>query len=514
MNRDRRPDYSSLLTGLEAWWPWIGISGADIIGSNSMSTNTLTATCPGKFGPAPIFNGETYANIASNAHISFGDEDFTFGGWVRINDIAKNYGIFCKEPANVSDIGTEYSLAFRASTDERWRFTVSDGSTHRELAFTNGPIPIPGSWYPIMCERDATNDTVTISSGILRRSQSYTGTGPNPTVSSLKFGRTVAYSAGFSVQGWGLWRRLLTDQEKNLLWNYGAGLHYPSGVTVSRSVVGSSDPLTLSIGTPTQLSIPTYDGTGQAVHPSVVYIPGGFAGYTYWMAMTPYYHGTDSRENPSLVASNDGNTWLVPEGIVNPIVAAPGGAAHNSDPELIYDGSQLICYYRRNESGVSDVLYRKTISSALIVGEEVEILNFGLLSPAIVRNSAADWWLWGATSDNIIHRFRSSDGDNWLYDGINALIGPYILPWHLSVSADATGYHMLIAAYPRASNNAHTSLYYARLGAPQSRINIGEPILGASTGWASRQIYRSCYSNGRVYISAADSASNWYIGYV
>lgn len=38
------------------------------------------------------------------------------------------------------------------------------------------------------------------------------------------------------------------------------------------------------------LSVPTYDNNGFVVHPDVVYVPGGWNGYTYWMVYNTYYN--------------------------------------------------------------------------------------------------------------------------------------------------------------------------------------------------------------------------------
>jgi hypothetical protein len=54
-----------------------------------------------------------------------------------------------------------------------------------------------------------------------------------------------------------------------------------------------------------KLNIPTYDGSGQAVHPDIYYNANGWNGYYYWMAMTPYPNGDAAYENPSIIVSND-----------------------------------------------------------------------------------------------------------------------------------------------------------------------------------------------------------------
>ena len=83
------------------------------------------------------------------------------------------------------------------------------------------------------------------------------------------------------------------------------------------------------------LTIPTHEGSGQACHPSVVHVPGGWNGYEYWMAMTPYPYSAEAHEDPDIIASHDGTTWEVPEGLTNPLDDQTGRPnAHNSDTYL------------------------------------------------------------------------------------------------------------------------------------------------------------------------------------
>lgn len=97
--------------------------------------------------------------------------------------------------------------------------------------------------------------------------------------------------------------------------------------------------------------IPTYDGSYQLTHPKVLYFPKGWNGYRYWMSMTPYPYEHDAYENPSIVVSNDGNTWAVPKGAKNPVTGLPpdvkkGG--HYSDPHLVLRGNTMELWYRYN----------------------------------------------------------------------------------------------------------------------------------------------------------------------
>jgi len=70
----------------------------------------------------------------------------------------------------------------------------------------------------------------------------------------------------------------------------------------------------------------TYEGSGQAIHPSVLYFPAGFVGWRYVMAITPYPFTDAQYENPSVYGSMDGIHWYVPVGVENPLVL-PGDSA-------------------------------------------------------------------------------------------------------------------------------------------------------------------------------------------
>lgn len=99
-------------------------------------------------------------------------------------------------------------------------------------------------------------------------------------------------------------------------------------------------------GTYETVTIPSPYTPAHVLHPSIVYIPNGWQGYTYWCAFTPYPDSDAEYENPCVVASNDGNTWVAMG--AQPLVASPTGAAHNSDTDLYYDetGNQLVLVYR------------------------------------------------------------------------------------------------------------------------------------------------------------------------
>ena len=97
--------------------------------------------------------------------------------------------------------------------------------------------------------------------------------------------------------------------------------------------MGKSNSLTRAAS---PLRLATYDGSGQCVHPDVIGIARAFYGRELLMVMEPYPYGDDYFENPSLLVSDDGLHWLLPEGLSNPVVdPPPRRGAWNSDGDLI-----------------------------------------------------------------------------------------------------------------------------------------------------------------------------------
>ena len=196
---------------------------------------------------------------------------------------------------------------------------------------------------------------------------------------------------------------------------------------------------------PAPLFTPTYEGSGQAIHPDVIYIPGGFAGYVYWMAMTPYPNGNDDYENPSVLASNDGINWEVPAGITNPLAPMPP-CDHNNDTDIIYNTNtnELWIYYldtRRNSicGGSTHRNYLKLIkiTEGFVVSSPITVIDWDLnttplyLSPAVVQVDSDLFYLWYTNGSSLIYRCTSTDGINW---GTPQVINLGSTSWHLNVT--------------------------------------------------------------------------------
>ena len=146
--------------------------------------------------------------------------------------------------------------------------------------------------------------------------------------------------------------------------------------------------------------IPTPDGVGAAIHPSVVDMGSRWCGYRWWMVNTPYTNNDNDIENPCIFASNDRRTWFVPPGLTNPLAPNPGDPWFHSDTELVWDPDtrRLVMFYRRSATGVA--VHLRAMSSLDGVkwtdhGTILELPPHGpRASPAIWRAGPGDWRMW------------------------------------------------------------------------------------------------------------------------
>lgn len=278
---------------------------------------------------------------------------------------------------------------------------------------------------------------------------------------------------------------------------------------------------------PDYLRILTYEGSGQAVHPDVAFFPEGWNGFAYWMAMTPHPFDTAERENPSILASQDGLDWVIPAGLRNPVVARPP-CDHNSDPDIVYNPAtdELFLYYtdvRRSEfcgANSNDNFVKLTRSKDGVTWTEPQtIMRFDLatnpiyVSPSVVYRDGV-FQMWMASNENTLVFSTSADGIAW--SPLEELdLSPAL--WHVDVKyVEATSeYWMLYADSALSNGNLRLATSLDGLG----WIPCRNPLLSPSDGWDSDRIYRATflYEEGsdllRVWYSARSTASEWRIGY-
>jgi hypothetical protein len=216
--------------------------------------------------------------------------------------------------------------------------------------------------------------------------------------------------------------------------------------------VAAPDPLA-DVAAIRRLTIPTYDGSGQAVHPDLLREPDRLL-----MAITPYPYSDDRFENPSLIVSTDGTQFSELSDGLNPLVEAPA-IDHNDDPDLHVDPA----------TGEYEILYLETLrpdtqhlislrSRDLVTWTRTTAIDWNLAAGASFVVSPAVLVHGGTTSlfdvvlvddGSRIERNDSVDGKTW--NGAQGF--PVVLetggmvPWHMDVFAHPNGYGMLINGY-------------------------------------------------------------------
>ena len=261
-----------------------------------------------------------------------------------------------------------------------------------------------------------------------------------------------------------------------------------------------------------RLVIPTYDGSGATIHPSVVDMgAGGWSGYRYWLADTPYAGGDNQLENPCVWASNNRTRWEVPT--VNPLVAAPGATVgFHSDVELVWDAdaSRMILYYRLalfTGAEVTSIELRALTSTNgstwTNVGKVADLLLTGArLSPAIVRTGVNQWrmWLWGSDVTASTRTATSPLGP-WGAPTPLTLDGGDLLGWHGDVIKVGTTYYMAYSATDYVTLRAARSPDGVAWTAPAAPTIITR----STTRW-DRSVYRPTLVAG----PEAGYVSVWY----
>lgn len=300
-------------------------------------------------------------------------------------------------------------------------------------------------------------------------------------------------------------------------------------------------------GTIFEADIPTYEGSGQTVHPDVVVVPPTFSAeqLDHWLAITPYPGGNAQFENPSILASMNPQYWGLPRGLTNPIalpddvgvpleaedppdfedeagevstLADAAGHGHFSDPDLVWIG-RLVLYFRY--SAGSDYVFRATSDDGVRWSKPQLVLEgpfASILSPAAVV--ADTWRIWAvdgrnggcrASATRVMLR-ESGDGVTWSDAAPIDLALPGYVPWHLDVQwiGEHEAYWALVAAYPEGATCGATDLFLATSADGNMWETFPAPVLrrGAEARFENA-VYRSTFR----YDAKDDAVTIWYSGY-
>jgi len=269
------------------------------------------------------------------------------------------------------------------------------------------------------------------------------------------------------------------------------------------------------------LKIPTYDGSGQVVHPDVYYNASGWNGYKYWLAITPYPNGNYMFENPSIITSDDGINWKVPPGLTNPLDAQPG-VGYNSDPNLAYKNGILYIWYREVSGGYNKLKMRNSSDGVNWSDEysSLEMPNHGLLSPSIIYNSTDDkFYMWNVVSPGYYVVLRnSSDGITWSAPKNTSIAITDKDVWHVNTEYDAytsTYYMVMVVGTVRVSWDY---IYFAYSKNMIDWTVVNEPMMSRSSSSSNSVfLYQSAIlpleNEVKLWYSAKSSENKWSLGF-
>ncbi|MEK3910892.1 hypothetical protein [Paenibacillus sp. FSL H7-0331] len=228
---------------------------------------------------------------------------------------------------------------------------------------------------------------------------------------------------------------------------------------------------------PIPVVVPTYDQSGQCVHPSVLYFPQAWEGHRYWMAFTPYPDGNDQLENPSVVVSDNGIHWTVPTGLSNPVVPSPGTTAdYLSDPHLFVHDKQMYMIYREYLRSVTPFEERWFIMHSLNGidwGPPVEITynNKSIQVSACVLHDGSQFVMYFVTYtagnfksiQKIVCKGDPMLKENWSEPKDVQLTGlpDGVWPWHLDVTLNPDNSWDMLLTTCKGIGGVHSRLHYA-----------------------------------------------------
>ncbi|HHX69203.1 hypothetical protein [Miniphocaeibacter sp.] len=241
-----------------------------------------------------------------------------------------------------------------------------------------------------------------------------------------------------------------------------------------------------------------------AVHPRVIYDESKQFNYPWIMVFTPYSFMDDQKENPSIVVSEDGENWYIPEGVENPIVGKiiPPNT-HYSDPDIFINGKEIELWYRQSdkEKRLSRLCRIKTKDLINWSKEEV-IFDYGTggygygASTVVFKDGEYNLYYrnhMSFNSEGYVYR-KSKDVKNWTEPvEINFDYGPKwsnFHAWHIEIDYIKGKYYALNMAYPE--NKPEGALLFAFES--EDGINFKNPvkvIQPTKDGFDNNNIYKS-----------------------
>ena len=236
----------------------------------------------------------------------------------------------------------------------------------------------------------------------------------------------------------------------------------------------------LPLGKFFRLDIPTYDGSGQAVHPSLLVQEDRTTGGNpivgspqFVLSFTPYTDTDDRVENPSILVSDDGLVFREEKPGLNPLVPTPE-KDHNDDPDLFYSGGKYgILYLETMRPEMQSLILLESTDrihwEKRVIHEER--LDQGsdcfMLSPKYIEKEGLSYLFYVNRDASGGYRIEYVTGkDVYSLDFAHrksvTVSGLDELPWHLEILPDGQSYYMLLTTAKDAEKDSRYTLRIAR----------------------------------------------------
>lgn len=219
------------LTGLVSWWSLDEASGTrvDSHGSNDLTDDSAVGSTVGKVGDAANLVSASTDSLshADNADLRLSGTDASIAFWVKLSANANDH-VYVSKWDNGNNL--EFGVQYRQPAD-RFRFAVGNGASNFVVAAnTFGAVPT-GVWYFIACSIDNTDKKISIAINQSGWDEStFSGTisaGANPFYVGRRSAAATPDYADAAIDEISIWKRKLTADEWETLYNSGNGIAYP-----------------------------------------------------------------------------------------------------------------------------------------------------------------------------------------------------------------------------------------------------------------------------------------------
>jgi hypothetical protein len=225
-----------LTDDLKAFWELEEASGtradSHSVGPYDLTDNNTVTSTTGKVGNAASFeeSNQEWLSRASTADLQGGNTDFTVMAWFRPDENLTSIAMAVVGKVDTGNVAN-FEYVLELSVSPRLNFRVGDGSTTLAVDCTNGGTISTATWYLGFGWHDSVNNVIGVAlyggSSSTANTSAWT-TGVASSSEDFRIGRIASQYSYFDgeIDQVGFWRRVLSSQDRDDLYNSGAGLSY------------------------------------------------------------------------------------------------------------------------------------------------------------------------------------------------------------------------------------------------------------------------------------------------